>query len=58
MPIVGKLEGSFDDGDPGMKIVEVDMTVADVAEENYKVREDLARKDWHYGYTIGEAKTD
>ena len=58
MPIVGKLDGSFDDGEPGMKVVEVDMTVADVAEENYKVREDLARKDWHYGYTIGEAKAD
>lgn len=50
MPIVGTLKGSFEDGREGMRIVEVDMNVLDVAEANYKVREDLKRSDWHYGY--------
>lgn len=54
LPLVGKVEGSFDDGQPGMRIVEVDMKTVDVAEENYKIREDLARKDWHYGYSHGK----
>jgi predicted amidohydrolase len=58
MPILGRLKGSFEDGEPGMRIVEVDMTVADVAEENYKVREDLARGDWHYGYTHADEKKE
>jgi predicted amidohydrolase len=56
MPILGTLEGSFEDGTPGMRVVEVDMTVAEVAEENYKIREDLAREDWHYGYSLEEKK--
>lgn len=51
LPLVGKVEGSFDDGTPGMRVVEVDMRTVDVAEENYKIREDMARKDWHYGYS-------
>ena len=55
MPIQGMLEGSHTDGLPGMKIVEVDMNVCEIAERNYKVREDLAREDWHYGY--GHAKS-
>lgn len=58
MPIVGRLPGSFDDAEPGLRIVEVDMTVLDVAEENYKVREDLKRRDWHYGYSHGDEKKD
>lgn len=49
-PIVGRVEGSFVDGSEGMRIVEVDMTVQKLAEDNYRVREDLARKGWHYGY--------
>ena len=56
MPIIGQLKGSFEDQEPGMRVVEVDMTVADVAEENYKVREDIMRGDWHYGYTHGHEK--
>lgn len=51
LPLVGKVEGSFDDGIAGMRVVEVDMRAVDVAEENYKIREDLSRKDWHYGYS-------
>ncbi|OCT51012.1 carbon-nitrogen family hydrolase [Cladophialophora carrionii] len=51
LPLVGKVKGSFDDGEPGMRIVECDMRTVDVAEENYKIREDLAGKNWHYGYS-------
>jgi len=32
----------------GMSVVDLDLSVLDVAEDNYKVREDLARHDWHY----------
>ena len=51
LPLVGKVQGSFDDGTPGMRIVEVDMRTVDLAEQTYKIREDMARKDWHYGYS-------
>ncbi|ETN42763.1 uncharacterized protein HMPREF1541_01921 [Cyphellophora europaea CBS 101466] len=51
MPITGTLPGSFDDGRPGVAVVEVDMKLLDIAENNYKIREDLARDDWHYGYS-------
>jgi predicted amidohydrolase len=54
MPIVGPLPGSFEDGQVGTRVVEVDMNLLDIAEANYKVREDLARDDWHYGYSHQE----
>lgn len=50
MPIVGTLKGSFGGPEEGLRVVEVDMEVCDVAERNYKVREDLAKSEWHYGY--------
>lgn len=34
----------------GMAIADVDMDVLEAAEENYAVRADLARSDWHYVY--------
>jgi len=51
LPIVGTVKGSFENGEAGMRIVEVDMEVLEIAERNYKVREDLAKEDWHYGYS-------
>ena len=51
MPLMGPVKGSFTDGEEGMRIVEVDMEILEAAERNYKVREDLARDDWHYGYS-------
>ncbi|RVX68638.1 hypothetical protein B0A52_07065 [Exophiala mesophila] len=51
LPLVGTVSGSFGGPEPGMRIVDVDMRAVDVAEENYKIREDLARSDWHYGYS-------
>ncbi|KAI0386451.1 putative hydrolase, carbon-nitrogen family [Hypomontagnella monticulosa] len=35
----------------GMSIVELDMSVLEVAEDNYKVREDMKREGWHYAFT-------
>lgn len=49
MPLLGAL-GKMS-AEEGMEIVEVDMKVLDVSEGVYKLREDLARKDWHYRIT-------
>jgi predicted amidohydrolase len=51
MPLVGAVKGSFTGPEEGMRIVEVDMKILEVAERNYKVREDMKREDWHYGYS-------
>ena len=37
----------------GMSVVDLDMQVVEDAEENYQVRADLARDDWHYDYRHG-----
>lgn len=50
MPFMGKVLGSFEDCEEGMRVVEIDMEILEEAEDNYKVREDLGRSDWHYGY--------
>ncbi|KAK3941464.1 hydrolase [Diplogelasinospora grovesii] len=59
MPILGSIG---EDGKAGgktmdmnqeeMKILEVDFGVLRLAEQNYKVREDMQGKGWHYGYTL------
>jgi predicted amidohydrolase len=51
MPFVGTVKGSFDGPEEGMRIVEVDMEILEIAERNYKIRGDLAKEDWHYGYS-------
>ncbi|KAF4973336.1 hypothetical protein FZEAL_9352 [Fusarium zealandicum] len=50
LPIVGTVAGSFTDGEEGTRILDVDMRTVDVAEQNYQIRKDLGREDWHYGY--------
>jgi predicted amidohydrolase len=35
----------------GMTVVELDMDILRIAEDNYKVREDMKREGWHYAYT-------
>lgn len=35
----------------GVSIVDLDMNVLKIAEENYKVREDMKAEGWHYAYT-------
>ena len=49
MPFIGPL-GRMASSEEGMSIVDLDMTILDEAEDNYKVRADLAREDWHYFY--------
>ena len=34
----------------GMAVVDLDMRILEDAEDNYQVRADLARTDWHYMY--------
>ncbi|KAM0720938.1 hypothetical protein Q7P37_003223 [Cladosporium fusiforme] len=34
----------------GMAVADVDMQIVEDAEENYQVRADIARSDWHYDY--------
>lgn len=34
----------------GVLTTEMDLAFVRLAEENYKVREDLGREGWHYGY--------
>lgn len=50
MPVVGRVEGSFDDGEEATRVLEVDMRLVDIAERNYQIRRDLGRQNWHYGY--------
>ncbi|KAJ6107795.1 hypothetical protein N7523_009118 [Penicillium sp. IBT 18751x] len=49
MPFLGRIE-RFMDAKEGMKIVELDMDILEEAEDVYKIREDMATSDWHYGY--------
>jgi len=49
VPFIGALSrlGSCAEG---MTVVDVDMKILEDAEENYKIRADLERDDWHYDY--------
>ncbi|KYK55082.1 hypothetical protein DCS_07043 [Drechmeria coniospora] len=49
MPLQGAL-GKLKAGE-GMSIVDVDLGVLDVAEDVYKVRQDMAKAAWHYART-------
>jgi predicted amidohydrolase len=40
----------------GMTVVDVDMKVLDVAEANYKVRQDMGSEGWHYEYSLRTTK--
>lgn len=42
----------------GMAVAEVDYAVLEDAEQNYQVRADLARADWHYDYRHGNVEDD
>lgn len=49
MPFLGCVD-RFDNSDEGMRIVDLDMNILEDAEATYKIREDIATPDWHYGY--------
>lgn len=51
MPFIGALgDETKDSAEEGMSVVDLDMQILDEAEKQYKVREDIARGDWHYTY--------
>ncbi|XRM37447.1 hypothetical protein ABZX51_000921 [Aspergillus tubingensis] len=48
LPIVGTVGAMGDE--EGVMVVDMDMGVVRIAEENYRVREDLAKEGWYYTY--------
>ena len=48
LPIVGTVGAMGDE--EGVLVVAMDMGVVRIAEENYRVREDLAKEGWYYTY--------
>ena len=51
VPFVGALgDETKDTHEEGMSLVGIDMNHVEEAEKNYKVRQDIASKDWHYTY--------
>ena len=48
LPLVGPVAkmGS----EEGIRVADMDMKVVEVAEQNYKVRQDIKKEDWHYVY--------
>ena len=51
VPFVGALgDQTKETHEEGMSIVDVDMNHVEEAEKNYKVRQDIAGKSWHYTY--------
>lgn len=49
-PIAGRIAGSYTDSEEGMRVVEVDLSIQEIAEQNYLVRQDIMGDSWHYGY--------
>jgi predicted amidohydrolase len=49
IPFVGPLT-RLGTSEEGMSLADLDLNVLEIAEDNYKVRADLAREDWHYTY--------
>lgn len=45
------------DSEEGMRVVEVDLNIQEIAEQNYRVREDVLGQDWHYGYEMANSNT-
>jgi predicted amidohydrolase len=48
LPFVGPVKTMG--AEEGFIIAELDMSVLDLAEDNYKVRQDLSSEGWHYSY--------
>lgn len=55
VPFIGPLSrlGSCAEG---MTIVDLDLEILKVAEENYNIRSDIAKDNWHYSYRHTKAK--
>lgn len=50
-PIVGR-RGELLPGETGTNVVELDLNILRVAENNYLVRKDMKKLDWHYSHTL------
>lgn len=48
LPVVGPVVKMGNE--EGVRVVDMDLGLLGVAEENYKVRQDLGREDWYYVY--------
>jgi len=42
----------------GMSVVDIDMAILEDAEDNYKIRADLASPEWHYDYRHGKSRPE
>jgi predicted amidohydrolase len=51
MPILGAL-GTMEPQEEGLRVVDIDLDVARIAEENYKLRMDMKGAGWHYEHTL------
>ena len=47
MPVLGGY-GKLEPGEETMSVVDVDFDILEIAENNYKVREDMERRNWKY----------
>jgi predicted amidohydrolase len=54
LPIVGPV--STMGTEEGVSVVDMDLGLLDIAERNYKVRQDIKREGWHYVYRHSEAR--
>ena len=51
LPFVGAVGNEeLNTGEEGMAVLTIETDYLEEAEKHYKVREDLAREDWHYVY--------
>ncbi|EEA24115.1 hypothetical protein TMatcc_007188 [Talaromyces marneffei ATCC 18224] len=51
VPFIGPVDGkSMDAEEEGALVVELDLSLPKLAEENYKIRQDITSKGWHYSY--------
>lgn len=49
VPFIGPITKLGSSGE-GVIMVDLDLGILDIAEDNYRIRADLARHDWHYDY--------
>lgn len=47
-PIIGRVKGSFTNSEVGMRVIDIDMDIQELAEKTYRIREDVLQEGWHY----------
>ena len=48
LPIIGPVAKMGTE--EGVQVVDMDLGLLDIAEQNYKVRQDIKKEGWHYTY--------